>query len=325
MVAAAGTSIILRGGQKMPTVGLGLWKISNETVASQIYQAIKVGYRLFDGACDYGNEVEAGQGIRRAIDEGLVKRSDLFITSKLWSTYHAREHVKPALQRTLSDMGLDYLDLYIVHFPFALKYVPFDLKYPPQTDNGHGNQNTRANVPFQETWEAMETVYNEGLVKNIGISNIGGAMLYDLLSYAKVKPAVLQIELHPYLVRNQLVALAHSEGIAITAYSSFGDASYQELGFKADSPSFKPLLKHDVIAEIAKTHEKSPAQVLLRWAVERGCAVIPKSSNVDRLRQNLDIFGFSLSDDEVVRINDLDKNFILNDPANWIGISIWAN
>ncbi|KAJ2382621.1 NAD(P)H-dependent D-xylose reductase (XR), partial [Coemansia sp. RSA 2559] len=157
-MVAAEALITLRNGLKMPTVGLGLWKISKDTVAGQIYDAIKVGYRLFDGACDYGNEVEAGQGIKRAIDEGLVKRSDLFITSKLWCTYHAREHVKPAIQRTLSDLGLDYVDLYLVHFPIALKYVPFDVKYPPETDDGHGNQNTRELVPFQETWEGMEAV-----------------------------------------------------------------------------------------------------------------------------------------------------------------------
>ncbi|KAJ1664904.1 D-xylose reductase [Coemansia sp. RSA 1813] len=319
-----GPLITLSNGLKMPTVGLGLWKISRDTVASQIYEAIKIGYRLFDGACDYGNEVEAGQGIRRAIDEGLVTRSDLFITSKLWCTYHAREHVKPALQRTLSDLGLDYIDLYLVHFPIALKYVPFDVKYPPETDDGHGNQNTREKVPFQETWEGMEAVYSEGLAKNIGVSNMGGAMMYDLLSYAKVKPAVLQIELHPYFVRKQLVDLVQAEGIAITAYSSFGDASYYEIGFKADSEAFKPLLKHDVIVDIAQKHRKTPAQVLLRWAVERGCAVIPKSSSSNRLRENLDIFGFSLSGDEIERINGLNRNLILNEPANWINTAIWA-
>ncbi|KAJ1783941.1 D-xylose reductase [Coemansia sp. RSA 2399] len=324
-MVAAEALITLRNGLKMPTVGLGLWKISRDTAASQVYNAIKVGYRLFDGACDYGNEVEAGQGIKRAIDEGLVKRSDLFITSKLWCTYHAREHVKPAVQRTLSDLGLDYVDLYLVHFPIALKYVPFDVKYPPETDDGHGNQNTRELVPFQETWEAMEAVYAEGLAKNIGVSNMSGAIMYDLLSYAKVKPAVLQIELHPYLVRKQLVDLTQSEGIAITAYSSFGDASYYETGFKADDSSFKPLLQHDVIVDIAQKHGKTPAQVLLRWAVERGCAVIPKSSNNNRLRENLDIFSFALSADEIEKLNALDRKLIFNEPANWINTAIWAS
>ncbi|KAJ2553723.1 D-xylose reductase [Coemansia sp. RSA 1933] len=324
-MVAAEALITLRNGLKMPTVGLGLWKISRDTVASQVYEAIKVGYRLFDGACDYGNEVEAGEGIKRAMDEGLVTRSDLFITSKLWCTYHAREHVKPALQRTLSDLGLDYVDLYLVHFPIALKFVPFDVKYPPETDDGYGNTNTRELVPFQETWEGMEAVYNEGLAKSIGVSNMSGAIMYDLLAYAKVKPAVLQIELHPYLVRKQLVDLAQSEGIAITAYSSFGDASYIETGFKAKSSSFKPLLKHDVIDAIAQKHGKTPAQVLLRWAVERGCAVIPKSSNNSRLRENLDVFSFALSAEEVEELNGLDQKLLFNDPANWISTSIWAS
>ncbi|KAI9504320.1 D-xylose reductase [Coemansia spiralis] len=324
MVAAEKT-ITLYNGLKMPTVGLGLWKITRETIADQVYQAIKLGYRLFDGACDYGNEAEAGQGIRRAIDEGLVKRSDLFITSKLWCTYHAREHVKPALKRTLSDLGLDYIDLYLVHFPIALKFVPFEKRYPPGCEDENGNTNTRASIPFQETWDGMEELYNEGLAKNIGISNMSGAIIYDLLSYAKVKPAVLQIELHPYLVRKQLVDLAHAHGIAVTAYSSFGDASYTEMGFKAEDPKFKHLLKHDLISEIAQKHGKSPAQILLRWAVERGCAVIPKSSNSERLSQNLDLFSFELSAEEMEKISGLNMNFIMNDPADWVDTAIWAN
>ncbi|KAJ2440227.1 D-xylose reductase [Coemansia sp. RSA 2424] len=318
-------SITLRNGLTMPTVGLGMWKVSRDTTSEQVYQAIKAGYRLFDCACDYGNEPQVGAGISRAISDGLVTRGDLFITSKLWCTYHRREHVEPALQRTLNDLNLDYVDLYLVHFPIALKYVPMDQRYPPEWSFEVGGPVVPDNVPYQETWQAMEAVYDTGMAKNIGISNMPGALIYDVLSYARIKPAVLQIEVHPYLVREQLVALAHKEGIAVTAYSSFGDTSYHEINMAPRDAEFTPLLKHNVIAGIAAKHGKSPAQVLLRWAVERGCAVIPKSSNPVRLRENLDLFGFALSAEDVQKISALDRNLRINDPANYAQRAIWAS
>ncbi|KAJ1942165.1 NAD(P)H-dependent D-xylose reductase (XR), partial [Kickxella alabastrina] len=174
--------IALNSGHKMPTVGMGLWKIPKSVCADQVYEAIKQGYRLLDGACDYANEKETGQGIRRAISEGLVTREDLFITSKLWCTYHAKEHVKPALQKTLGDLQLEYLDLYLVHFPIALKFVPFEERYPPEWSHQPGGPVIPANVPFRDTWEGMEALADDGLVKSIGISNMPGALIYDLLT-----------------------------------------------------------------------------------------------------------------------------------------------
>ncbi|KAJ2744982.1 D-xylose reductase [Coemansia sp. BCRC 34301] len=325
MPRSVGPDITLRNGLTMPTVGLGMWKVDREAAADQVFQAIKAGYRLFDCACDYGNEAQVGAGISRAIYEGLVTRSDLFITSKLWCTYHRREHVEPALRRTLSDLNLDYVDLYLVHFPIALKHVPMDQRYPPEWSYEVGGPVVPDNVPYQETWQAMEGVYDKGLAKNIGISNMPGALIYDVLSYARVKPAVLQIEMHPYLVREQLVDLAHSEGIAVTAYSSFGDTSYHEINMAPKGPEFMPLLKHNVVADIATRHGRSPAQVLLRWAVERGCAVIPKSSSPTRLRENLDLFDFALSAGDVKQISALDRNLRFNDPAKYAKRAIWAS
>ncbi|KAM3069245.1 D-xylose reductase [Clarireedia jacksonii] len=261
----ASPTIKLSSGHPMPQVGFGLWKVDKKTCADTVYNAIKTGYRLFDGACDYGNEKEAGEGVKRAISEGLVQRSDLFIVSKLWNSFHDQERVGPIAKKQLADWGIDYFDLYIMHFPVALRYVDPEVRYPPgweYSDKAGDVQQSKATI--QETWQAMEKLVDEGLAKSIGVSNFQGALLIDLLRYARVRPATLQIEHHPYLVQETLLKLAESEGIAVTAYSSFGPQSFVELGW--DSAHNTPtLFEHDVIKKIADKTKKSTAQVLLRY------------------------------------------------------------
>jgi len=154
------STLELHGGAKMPQVGLGLWKLPKEVTPSQVYNAIKCGYRLLDGACDYGNEKEVGEGIKKAIDEGIVKREDLFVVSKLWNTFHRPEHVEPALKRTLADLGLEYLDLFIIHFPIHLKYVDPEVRYPPEwVHEPNGEKKCMEfddSVTYQQTYGAME-------------------------------------------------------------------------------------------------------------------------------------------------------------------------
>ena len=166
----------------MPAVGLGLWKIPNEKCEEVVYEAIKTGYRLLDSAADYGNELEVGKGIKKALDDGLVKREELWVTSKLWNTYHHKEHVKAACLRTLKDLGLEYLDLYMIHFPIALKYVPFEERYPAgwnyRADKAGMEEDQ---VPYMETYQAIEQLVEEGLVRNIGVCNVGTALLREIL------------------------------------------------------------------------------------------------------------------------------------------------
>ena len=263
---------------------------------------------------DYGNEVEAGQGVARAIKDGLVKREDLFIVSKLWNSFHDKERVEPICKKQLQDWGVDYFDLYIVHFPISLKYLDPSVRYPPSwTDEN--DKLVPGKATLQETWTAMEAVAENGLAKSIGISNFNGALVLDLLRYAKTVPATLQIEHHPYLTQAGLVKLAQSNGIAVTAYSSFGPTSFVELDMKV-AESTTPLLKHPDIKEIAEKHDKTPAQVLLRWSTQRNIAVIPKSNDPKRLAQNLDVVGFDLGQDELEKINGLDKGLRFNDPVN---------
>ncbi|CAH6720692.1 NADPH-dependent D-xylose reductase [[Candida] jaroonii] len=312
-------SVKLNSGTSMPLTGFGVWKVDRATGAETVYNAIKTGYRLFDAAQDYGNCIEIGEGINKAIADGLVKREDLFITSKLWNHYHDPEIVEKSLDRILSDMNLEYLDLFLMHFPLSFKFIPFEKKYPGQFGI---NGIELDNVPLIDTWKAMERIYKEGKkVKAIGVSNFNGGLLMDLLRQAEITPAVLQIEHHPYLQQKALVNYVKAKGIAITAYSSFGGQSYVELDNPAakNSPS---LLEHELITKIAKKYNKTTAQVLLRWATQREIAVIPKSNNANRLKENLEVLDFDLSEEEFSEIAELERNLRFNDPKDWDGHNI---
>ena len=263
---------------------------------------------------DYGNEVESGQGVARAIKDGIVKREELFLVSKLWNSFHDHDKVEPICKKQLADWGIDYFDLYIVHFPIALKYVDPKDRYPPGFTYDGKNVVT-SNATIQETWTAMESLVDKGLCKSIGISNFNAQLIMDLLRYAKVKPATLQIEHHPYLAQDGLIEYAKSQGIAVTAYSSFGPISYHELDMQKakDTPL---LFDNSTIKSIAEKHGKTPAQVLLRWATARDIAVIPKSNNQERLAQNLEVSDLSLSGSELKQISGLDQNLRFNNPLN---------
>jgi len=297
----------------MPLVGFGLWKVPRDSCANVVYNAIKAGYRLFDGAGDYGNEKEAGEGVRRALSDRIIKREELFITSKLWNTFHARHHVKAATKMQLELWGLEYFDLFLVHFPIALEYVDPNHRYPPEWWGDDKKSVNLQNTPFQETWGVMEELVDDGLVRNIGVSNVAGALLVDILSYARIQPQVLQVELHPYLTQEPLLRLTKTLGIAVTAYSSFGPQSYLELGFKGN---VTPLFKQDTVVSVARAHERDPAQVLLRWATQRGIAVIPKTNAADRLLSNLDCTSFDLTGSEIEAISALNIDLRLNNPAD---------
>lgn len=264
---------------------------------------------------DYGNEKEAGEGVARAIKEGLVKREDLFLVSKLWNSFHDGEQVEPICRKQLADWGIDYFDLFIVHFPVALKYVDPSVRYPPGWNVDGKDKVELSNATIQETWTAMESLVNKGLAKSIGISNFQGSLILDLLRYAKIRPATLQIEHHPYLVQSTLLKLAEAEKIAVTAYSSFGPQSFVELGWDKATDA-QVLFEHPVITKISEKTKKTPAQVLLRWATQRGLSVIPKSNNPKRLQQNLEVTDFDLEKADIEAISGLDRNLRFNNPTD---------
>ena len=245
--------------QPLPAVGLGLWKIAPADVGGLIEEAIRVGYRHLDSACDYGNEAEAGAGLEKALAAGHCSRDDLWVTSKLWNTYHAPEHVRPALERTLRDLRLDSLDCYLVHFPIALAYVPFETRYPPGWFFDPGAEKPAmqlAKVPLAETWGAMEELVDAGLVKRIGVCNVGTAQLRDLQAGARIQPAVLQVEMHPLLAQEKLLRFCRESGVAVTAFSPLGAPSYVPLGMAAAGDS---LLEQPALTEIAAAVGRTPA------------------------------------------------------------------
>ncbi|KAF4981241.1 hypothetical protein FZEAL_2929 [Fusarium zealandicum] len=316
-MASSVPSIKLNSGYEMPQVGFGLWKVDNATCADTVYNAIKAGYRLFDGACDYGNEKECGEGVARAIKDGLVKREDLFLVSKLWQTFHEEKHVEPICRRQLADWQIDYFDLFLIHFPVALEYVDPEVRYPPGWHVDDAQTEIRwSKATNQETWGAMEGLVEKGLAKSIGISNFQAQTIYDMLKYAKVRPATLQVELHPYLQQTELVRLAKAEGITVTAYSSFGPTGFIELDMDR-AKSASPLMKHEVFTGLAEKYGKTPAQVLLRWATQQGLAVIPKTSRPEVMTQNLDCTAFNIDDEDLSRISKMDLNLKFNQPTNY--------
>ncbi|KAG7108191.1 hypothetical protein HYQ44_012665 [Verticillium longisporum] len=250
----------------IPQVGFGLWKVPAAQTADAVYGAIKAGYRHIDGAYGYANSAEAGQGVRRAIAHGLVSREDLFITSKLWNNHHAPAHATRMANEELRAWGLDHLDLYLIHFPIATQWVdPSVSRFPSwHADAAKTRLHPRARVPLADTWRALEALVDApgvraGPLRSIGVSNFDAQLLCDLLAYARVPPAVLQVEHHPYLAQPQLVAAARETGVAVTAYSTFGPQSFLELG-NPRAAAVPPLMDVPLVKAIAARHGRTPAQ-----------------------------------------------------------------
>ena len=304
-------------GGTFPTVGLGTWKIPSEILPDLIPSAVELGYRHFDCACDYGNEPAVGEGLKRVLGSGTCTRDDLWITSKLWNTYHHPDHVRPACERSLRDLGLDVIDLYLIHFPVTLAYVPFEERYPPGWFFDPNAQNPvmkHVPIPIADTWGAMENLVGAGLVKRIGICNFTTGMIRDLQAYASIAPQVLQVEMHPYLTQQRLLRYCQDENITVTAFSPFGASSYVPLNMAGENES---VLADPVVTAIASAHGRSSAQIVLRWAVQRGTVTIPKTQTVSHLRENLALFDFELSAEEMTKIDSLDRGRRFNDPADF--------
>ena len=286
-------------GDAMPVIGLGTWKSKKGKVGKAVRFALDSGYRHIDCAATYGNEAEIGEAFHEVFSTEKIKREDVWITSKLWNNAHKKEDVLPALKQSLKDLQLDYLDLYLIHWPVAFKP---EVDMPRQDDEYLSLEE----VPIIETWEAMLEAKKQGLVKHVGVSNFSEKKLSNLIAETTDIPELNQVELHPFLQQPKMLDFCHKKNIHLTAYSPLGSSDRIPAIKAENEPS---LLENEVIKEIAEKHNASPAKVLIKWAVERGTAVIPKSTSEDHLVDNLKSVELELDDTDRKKIQSLDRHF----------------
>ncbi|KAE8137753.1 Aldo/keto reductase [Aspergillus pseudotamarii] len=300
---ASGRSFKLSSGYSMPVVGLGTWQSKNDEVCQAVKTALEAGYRHIDAAAVYGNEKQVGDGIKTS----GVPRSEIFLTSKLWNTHHEPEHVEEAVNKSLADLQTDYLDLYLIHWPVAFRHSNETIQ-PVDAKTGLIDV---IDVPIKDTWAAMERLVEQGKIRTIGVSNFTQAKIEELFKTARIRPAVNQIEAHPYLQQRELLQWSKDNQIVITGYSPLGNNIY----------NIPRAVDDDLVIEVARQLGKTPAQVLISWAVQRGTVVLPKSITPERIRSNFD--DFILPEDAFEAIQSLEKHQRMNFPAR-LGVDIFG-
>jgi len=297
----------LRGGTKMPALGLGTWKSEPDEVYEAVRSAIEVGYRHIDCAAIYQNEEDVGRALSDAFQAGDAKREEVWVTSKLWNDSHAPEQVRPALETSLRKLRLEYLDLYLIHWPVALRHGVL-------LPTGPEDFLPLSEVPLEATWEAMLKVSGQGLAQAAGVSNFSQRMIERVSEATGQTPAVNQIELHPYLQQGVLVQACKDAGVVVTAYSPLGSPDSAAMMGREDDV---PLLQNPTIVQIAGAHGATPGQVLIAWALARGTSVIPKSVNPGRIAKNWDARDLTLTLADMTAIAALDRHQRMVDGSFW--------
>jgi len=288
-----------QNGDSMHAIGLGTWKSKGNDVKQAVKNALYQGYRHIDTAAAYDNEEIIGEALAEVFAEGKIYREDVFITSKLWNDAHQNGYVIPALEESLKKLQLDYLDLYLIHWPVAFRPgVSF-----PQKPSDYLSLEE---VPIIETWKQMETAKNDGMAKHIGVSNFSKKKLKSLIEKATIKPEMNQVELHPLLQQKELLEYCKSENVLLTAYSPLGSGDRSDAMKGKDEPN---LMEIEELQRIAKKNNATTAQVLINWHNERGCAAIPKSTSKDHIEANFQAANVSLDKDDMKAIEALNKDY----------------
>lgn len=289
--------IQFNNGKQYPVIGLGTWKSKPGEVTQAVKDAIDIGYRHFDCAHIYMNEREVGNAIKEKIEEGVITREDIVVTSKLWCTHHNPNDVEQACRISLANLQIEYLDLYLIHWPQA--YKDGDELFPKDEEG----KVIYSDTDYVDTWKGMEKLVEKSMTISIGVSNFNKSQLERIINFTQIKPVVNQIECHPYLNQDKMFEYCKSQDVVITAYSPLG--SPDRPWAKPDEPH---LLEDPKIKNIANKHSKTPAQILIRYAIERGMIVIPKSVTKSRIEENFDVFNFKLSEDDMNQIGSLECN-----------------
>ena len=283
----------------MHAIGLGTWKSTGADVKKAVKDALHAGYRHIDTAAAYGNEEVIGEALSEIFAEGKIFREDVFITSKLWNDSHAEGQVIPALQDSLKKLQLDYLDLYLIHWPVAFRN---GVDFPKKPED----YLTPEEAPIIETWKQMEKAKKDGLAKHIGVSNFSDVKLKELIEKASVKPEMNEVELHPLLQQDDLLAYCKSENVLVTAYSPLGSGDRSDSMKGENEPN---LLEIDTIKDIAKKHNASAGQILISWHNHRGNAAIPKSTSKEHIKENFKAASIELDETDMKAIAKLDEHY----------------
>ncbi|XP_014372217.2 uncharacterized oxidoreductase MSMEG_2408/MSMEI_2347 [Papilio machaon] len=294
-------SFVLSGGDLMPRIGFGTWQASSDVLEPAVAAALEAGYRHFDSARVYENEAALGRALNRWIGNDPNKRKELFVVTKLPPGGNRPDLVAEYFNASMRDLGLDYLDLYLLHTPFAFEHVPGDL-HPMNPD---GTIRADLTTDLIGVWKALLKLKDSGRVRHVGVSNVNEEQLQRLC--AVEKPACLQVEVHMLCQQKALIAAANKLGIPVVAYSPLGSKALADALAAKTGREYPDLLKLPAVLKIAQAHNKTPAQVLLRHLLQSGVAAIPKSTHPERIKQNISVWDFELSDEEMSELGALDR------------------